>query len=65
LQETNSFPGGKEAESVIKKISDFSINKAFFMRTCLANSFVIGNFSLIFMQDSGDVMFGLDDVLPL
>ena len=47
LQETNSFPGGKEAESVIKNISDIFIDKTFLMRTCLANSFMIGNFSAI------------------
>ncbi len=46
-QETNSFPGGKEAESVIKNINDIFIDKTFLMRTCLANSFMIGNFSVI------------------
>jgi hypothetical protein len=47
LQESNSFPGGKEAESVIKNIGDIFINKTFLIRTCLANSFMIGNFSII------------------
>jgi hypothetical protein len=47
LQDTNSFPGGKEAESVIKNISDIFIDKTFLMRTCFANSFMIGNFSVI------------------
>jgi hypothetical protein len=96
LQETNSFPGGKEAESVIKNISDIFIDKTFLMRTCLANSFMIGNFSAIrflisefcsasrdeasnfmtlrgssrkliirFGQDSGNIMFRSEDVLPL
>ena len=47
LQESNSFLGGKEAESFIKNISDISTNKTFWIRTCLANSFMIGNFSII------------------
>ena len=47
LQESNSFLDGKEAESVIKNISDISTNKTFLIRTCLANSFMIGNFSII------------------
>jgi hypothetical protein len=46
LQESNSFLGGKEAESVIKNISDISANMTFLIRTCLANSFMIGNFSI-------------------
>jgi hypothetical protein len=46
LQERNSFLGGKEAESVIKNLSDISTHKTFWIRTCLANSFMIGNFSI-------------------
>jgi hypothetical protein len=47
LQESNSFPGGKEAESVGRNICDIFIDKTFLMRTCFANSFMIGNFSVI------------------
>jgi hypothetical protein len=96
LQESNSFPGGKEAESVGRNICDIFIDKTFLMRTCFANSFMIGNFSVIrflipefcpasrdeasnfmtlrgssrkliirFVQNSGNIRFGLENVLPL
>jgi hypothetical protein len=52
LQERNSFLRGKEAESVIKNISDFSINKTFLMRTCLANSFILW---ILFTGTSGSI----------